>query len=213
MHDQTPPSQSPSSLPSLASSLASLSVPHVSHPLLRLSRRPVQFAELSSTCLLFLTRFQMLWAQPRLPPKCSHSGRPTPVPTGGRVAFFTIPFIFTIFSLLLERLLCGERKIIREKKKKKSRPSETCFPCSASPHTFPFGLIACCSLWAFERQISERQLERVNMKWAARRCPPCWGTCVLEAQEKWGESCLSRLHCLLRLSDASPSWGADKAGI
>ena len=87
-------------------------------------RRPVQFAELSSTCLLFLTRFQMLWAQPRLPPKCSHSGRPTPVPTGGRVEFFTIPFIFTIFSLLLERLLCGERKIIREKKKKNPDPQK-----------------------------------------------------------------------------------------
>lgn len=173
----------------------------------------MQFAELSCTCLLFLTKFQVLWAQPWLTPKRSHSSRPTPVATGGRVEFFIIPFVFTTFLFVIrDRLLWGGRKITREKKKK-SRPSETCFPCSASPHTFPFGLIAYYSLWAFERQISKRQLERVNMKWATRFCPPCWGTCVLEVREQRGESCLSRLHYLLRLSDASPSWGADKAGI
>ena len=78
----------------------------------------MQFAELSCTCLLFLTRFQVLWAQPWLTPKRSHSSRPTPVATGGRVEFFIIPFIFATFLFVIrERLLCGGRKITRGKKK------------------------------------------------------------------------------------------------
>lgn len=124
----------------------------------------------------------MLQAQPHTPVQPSHSRSSTPVHKGESVEFI-IPFIFTSFSLLLEKYFC----VAQEKSwGKKSRPSETCSPRSLSPHTFPFGLIACYSLWAFEHQISKRQHKRVNMKWAAWFCPPCWGTCVLEVQEREG---------------------------
>lgn len=127
-------------------------------------------------------------------PRRSHSSSSTPVHTNERVEFI-IPFIFTSFLFVIRKiLLCGARKIVR----KKIPTLRNKFSLLHQPSYI--------SIW-IDRLLQPVSFWMSNFKLATWKSEhemsgsKLGDMCSWSAGVGWGgvESCLSRLHYLLRL--------------